>query len=175
MTLDLAGRVETALSNLPRPPRVILTRNADVNLSLEDRAHVARDNNAQLFLSIHFNGFDGVARGVLTLVDLAARNVNFDDDVDFANNIQDAVLRVIRSHDPGTNDRGVEEQSLGVLRDDRLGNTAANHPCRACLAEIEFIDVAAVDQLLNVGPDAETVKNEIAAAIAGVIHEEVGL
>lgn len=62
---------------------------------------------------------------------------------------------------------------LGVLADTHLGNTAANHPCRACLLEIEFIDVPLVDQLLNTGPNARAVRQEIAAAIKDVIVAEL--
>lgn len=35
---------------------VLVTRDSDVNLGLYDRAHVARDNRADVFLSIHLNG-----------------------------------------------------------------------------------------------------------------------
>ncbi len=174
MTLDLAQRVETAIATKPHPPRVILTRTTDVNLGLAARANVARDNNAQLFLSIHFNGLDGVARGVVTLVSPAAVNFNLAEDIAFAQRIQDGVFRIVSRHDTGTRDRGVVQQALGVLRDNRLGNTRANHPCRACLAEIEFIDVPAVDRLLNLNANADTVKDEIADAIADAIMDELG-
>lgn len=60
-----------------------------------------------------------------------------------------------------------------MLNDDALGNTAANHPCRACLLEIEFIDVPAVDVLLNTGPNASVVRREISNAIAQAIIEEL--
>ena len=43
---SLQGRVE-----------VVLTRDGDRNLSLSDRAAVARERDADLFVSIHFNGF----------------------------------------------------------------------------------------------------------------------
>src|SRR3954468_10853030 len=55
LTLDLGRRVSTLLA--PRAT-VILTRTTDVNLSLADRAKVAHDANADVFLSIHLNGFN---------------------------------------------------------------------------------------------------------------------
>jgi len=58
---------------------------------------------------------------------------------------------------------------LGVLADPSLGNSAGSHPCRACLLEIEFMDVPAVDQLINTGPNAATMRSEIAAAIKDAI------
>ena len=78
----------------------------------------------------------------------------------------------VRAHDPGTRDRGVKEQPLGVLKDVHLGNTVAKHRCRAALLEVEFIDVPAVDELLNTGADAELVRQEVAAAIAeGIVDD----
>src|ERR1044071_4380798 len=47
---------------------VLMTRTTDMNLSLAERAHVARSSKADLFLSIHLNGFDKVVRGVETYV-----------------------------------------------------------------------------------------------------------
>jgi hypothetical protein len=41
------------------------------------------------------------------------------------------------------------------------------------LLEIEFIDVPAVDQLLNTGPDTRAVRQEIAAAIKDAIVTEL--
>ena len=57
---------------------VVLTRDTDANKGLAARANVARFHRAQLFLSIHFNGFDGKVRGVETLIHVI--NVNKDDD-----------------------------------------------------------------------------------------------
>ena len=62
--------------------------------------------------------------------------------------------------------RGVHQSNFGVLADDALGNTRASHPCRACLLEVEFIDVPAVDLLLNTGPLADLNRIEIATAIS---------
>jgi N-acetylmuramoyl-L-alanine amidase len=169
MTLQLALLVETELNNFGGSRiNVVLTRRTDINLGLAARAHVARDNNADIFLSIHFNGFDGRARGVATHVRRpGAGNVNLADDRALAQRIQDTVFNAIHRRDAGTRDRGVRQEiGLGVLSDPALGNTAASHPCRACLLEVEFIDVPAVDVLLNTGISAPLVRREIAKAIS---------
>jgi N-acetylmuramoyl-L-alanine amidase len=166
LTLELAVLVEQALQASAPGVRVIKTRSADVNLSLADRAKVARDNQADLFLSIHFNGFDGKARGVEVFIRPAASNVNLAEDRAFAARLQANVVKAIRARDPGTKDRGVKEGKLGVIADSSLGNTPAVHKTRACLLEVEFMDVPAVDRLLNTGPDAPAVRREIARAIA---------
>jgi len=152
---------------------VVMTRTTDENLGLAARANVARDNRADLFLSIHYNGFDRAARGVETFVRPAAANVNFAADIAFAGKVQARVFQAVKARDPGTRNRGVKELRLGVLEDGALGNTAATHPCRAVLLEIEFIDVVAVDRLLNTGTNAATVRREIATAITDAILEEL--
>jgi N-acetylmuramoyl-L-alanine amidase len=153
---------------------VFMTRSTDVNLGLSARANVARDRGADLFLSIHFNGFNGTARGVEAIVRSAADgNVNLAEDTAFAKRVQKAVFDAIKARDAGTKDRGVKQMKLGVLADGALGNTAASHKCRACLLEIEFIDVAAVDKLLNTGSTAAEVRGEIAGAIANAILTEL--
>lgn len=54
-----------------------------------------------------------------------------------------------------------------------MGNTPSSHPWRACLPEVEFIDVPAVDSLLNTGPSAEAVKSDLADAIAHALMESL--
>jgi N-acetylmuramoyl-L-alanine amidase len=153
---------------------VVLTRESDINLGLTERANVAKNKKATRFLSVHFNGFDKTVRGVETLIrSVADGNVNHADDKTFATRIQRAVFETIKQFDAGTKDRGVREQKLGVLSDPALGNTAASHPCRACLLEIEFNDVEAVDQLLNTNPNAPNVRSAVAKAVAEAILEDV--
>jgi N-acetylmuramoyl-L-alanine amidase len=154
--------------------RVVLTREEDVNLGLGARAVVAKSHAADLFLSIHCNGFDKQARGTETLIrPVADGNVNHAADKAFAQRIQKAVFETIQSFDPGAKDRGVKDQKLGVLNDAALGNTAGHAKCRACLVEIEFIDVEAVDELLNAGRDAPVVKAAIGKAVAAAIVEKL--
>lgn len=76
------------------------------------------------------------------------------------------VAATVRTFDTGPRNRGVKESNLGVLRDDLLGNTPGHHPCVACLLEVESLDVSAVDELFNTGPQAELVRTRVAAAIA---------
>jgi len=53
LTLDLARRMRALLAP---GLRVILTRDEDRNLTLSERARIARDSEAELFLSLHFDG-----------------------------------------------------------------------------------------------------------------------
>lgn len=166
MTLDLAQRVRVLLE-LESGVQVRLTRSNDTNLGLQDRARLAKDWPADLFLSIHFNGFNGAVRGTETWIEAAGHgNVNHAADLAYARRIQAAVHDAIKRHDPGARDRGVKEDKvLSVITDEYVGNTFEAAPCRACLVEVEFIDVPAVDLLLNRGPTANEVMNDIAKAI----------
>lgn len=143
--------------------KVVMTRDTDKNLGLSARANVAKANDADLFLSIHFNASNAHnARGVETLVrPKTAGNVNHADDVHFATKIQNAVFNAIKAHDVGTKDRHVKDQVLGVLKDSQLGNGV-----RACLVELEFMDTMKVDELFNLGANASQVRADVAAAIA---------
>src|SRR5690348_8206938 len=58
LTLDLGRRVAALLGNRAN---VILTRTTDANLSLADRARVAHDADADVFLSVHLNGYNDAA------------------------------------------------------------------------------------------------------------------
>lgn len=146
--------------------KVVLTRETDKNLGLADRAAVAKANQANVFLSIHCNASVAhTARGVETLVrPQTAGNTNHADDKKFAQLIQTAVFNAIKKHDPNTRDRLVKDQVLGVLKDENLGPNV-----RACLLELEFIDVKAVDELLNIGMKSPEVRRDIAKAIATAI------
>lgn len=66
-------------------------------------AKVAKNHNADRFLSIHFNGFNKIARGVETLIrSQADGNINHEEDKVFATRVQNAVLQAIKQFDPGT-------------------------------------------------------------------------
>lgn len=141
---------------------IFLTRETDINVGLAARAQFAKAKNADLFLCIHCNAFNAKARGTETLISpVAAGNTNHAADKAFAQSIQTAVFKTLQAHDPKAADRGVKDQKLAVLRDASLGSKA-----RGCLVELEFIDVKAVDELLNIGPKSPKVRTDVATAIA---------
>jgi N-acetylmuramoyl-L-alanine amidase len=169
-TLDIARRTRVAVlakaATTGKSVEVLLTRDTDANKGLAARANVAKFHHAQLFLSIHFNGFDKTVRGIETLIHVI--NVNKEDDRAFAHAIQTSALKALHEIDPTTKtlpkyDRKVKEQSLGVLGDVALGNTGASHACRACLVEIEFMDVPAVETLFRLQPPQASAAQQTAA------------
>ncbi len=168
ITLRMAFLVREQLNTLAQQQghqlTIMLTRESDINLGLAARANIAKSNNANLFLCIHCNASTGHnARGTETFVSpVSDKNINIEADRAYAQLIQQAVFKSILSHDSRAKDRGVKEnQSLGVLKDRNLGEFT-----RGCLVELEFIDIKAVDELLNIGPNAIQVRTDIANAIA---------
>ncbi|HET9212978.1 MAG TPA: N-acetylmuramoyl-L-alanine amidase [Thermoanaerobaculia bacterium] len=174
LTLDMGLKVRDALLASPRLLKVFMTRDCDLNIGGIERAVLARCKGADVFLSIHFNADPGSAatRGTSTFVRaLTNGNVNRPEDLALAQRVQNAIVPAI----PGGNSRGVlddtqtQPKSLAVLNDANLGNTAAFHPTRACLTEIEFLTNAAADRQFNQAADRETLKRNVARAIAGAI------
>lgn len=176
MTLDLAKRIKQQLLAMGGTQlSVHLTRSGDSNLSLSDRAQWAADKQADVFLSLHFNGFNGSARGTETwILSEDFGNVNVAADRGLALRVQSAMFSAIQQLDPGARDRGVKDNKrLGVLNDIYLGNTRGEANTRACLAEVEFIDNPDVDALLNTSDTASQSKDAIARAIAEGIVEDL--
>jgi N-acetylmuramoyl-L-alanine amidase len=172
MTLRFAFLVRDALQEAAEIDghdlSIFLTRDTDTNLPLSARAAFARSKKADVFLSIHFNGFNGMARGVETLISPKATNSNHAADKALAQRVQRATFNAIKAHDSSTKDRKVKDQKLGVLNQANLGNNA-----RGCLVEVEFIDVPEVDKLLNLSPNSPQVCADICKAIAGAIIDDL--
>ena len=123
LTLDLGRRVSAALSSRAH---VILTRTGDENHSLAERAKVARDANADVFLSIHLNGWkdpsvDGSEAWVAKHATAASH--------DLARTVLTHVVGVTHARD-----RGVQEEDFGVIRTDRQAPATA-----ATLVEVAFL------------------------------------
>jgi N-acetylmuramoyl-L-alanine amidase/phosphatidylserine/phosphatidylglycerophosphate/cardiolipin synthase-like enzyme len=123
ITLDLGHRVAAILGT---SANVILTRGSDENRSLSERAKVAKDANAAVFLSIHLNGWrdagvDGSEAWVARDAPASSRTL--------ARGVLDRVVAVTHARD-----RGVKEENFGVLLSTRHSpNTAAT------LIEVAFL------------------------------------
>lgn len=150
LTLDLALRVRAALATSAVDVR--LTRDADRNLGLRARADIARQAQADAFVSIHFNGFNGEAQGTETWHHRAASG----DSKALATLVQAAVRKAT-----GLKERGVKLGGFAVLRPDFHAESTA-----ACLVEVSFMDVAAEEARLR----TEAYKDKLAAALAGAIE-----
>lgn len=150
VTLDLARRVHAALDSPAIEVR--LTRDTDRNLGLNARADIARQEEADAFVSIHFNGFNGSAQGTETW---HHRNASSD------SKALSVLVQTALGKATGLRDRGVKASGFAVLRPDHHAPTTA-----ACLVEVSFMDVAAEEARLR----TSAYKDKLALALAGAIR-----
>ncbi|MCA9206228.1 MAG: N-acetylmuramoyl-L-alanine amidase, partial [Planctomycetales bacterium] len=161
LSLDLAKQLSGILTD--NGFEVTLTRDADVNLSLEDRARTADNVDADFFISIHYNGDDDPGtRGTEVFIRSSGDNVNLENDRLFASNIQNAVVAAI----PGGNVRSgsPKQADFGVLYDGWLCSPDED-PVVSALVEIEFISNADADQYVTSLEGSRAIALTIAEAI----------
>ncbi len=146
LTLDIAQRLQTSLSNTPH--RVTLTRTGDQTLTLSNRTEFARACEADLFVSIHANNApsakaEGIETFALALQDAPSTNGGSDprgiQPGSPFNTSSSALACSIhrRLLQPGyypdktaPADRGLKRAYFHVLR---------NAPCPAVLVEVGFL------------------------------------
>ncbi|HZX97262.1 MAG TPA: N-acetylmuramoyl-L-alanine amidase [Myxococcales bacterium] len=151
LTLALARRIR---ARLEPHVRVQLTRDGDRNLSLEERAALARRLGASAFVSLHANEGRPGERGCETWVHPRAAESSRA----LAAQVQRAVARVIG---PG---RGVKSGGLSLLDPARLG-TATD----ACMVELDYLSDAGAERRLRDGATLDA----IAGALAGAVREHL--
>jgi N-acetylmuramoyl-L-alanine amidase len=179
MALDCGILLRDSLRSLrnqqKRNLKVFMTRSTNINLSLQARANKARDNGADIMFSIHFNGNTAPAqvRGTETHID-STGNFNASQHTALARRANDAAFGVLSGYDSGARDRGPKaERGLDALSDPDLGNSSSYYPCRGALLELDFIDVPAVDQLLNTNANHQQVRQEAMEAVANSLIEDL--
>ena len=155
LTLDLARRLQALLA---ATADVSMTRTADTNLSLAARAQLARDRHADIFLSLHFNGFSNPQTDG-TEVWVARQS----------NSVSRALAQTVLRHlaaATGVANRGVREGDLGVLLPARHASNTA-----ACLAEAVFLTNPAEARRLESESYRQQLATALAEAIAAHLHE----
>lgn len=130
--------------------RVVMTREDDTFLSLEERCNIANQNNADYFVSLHRN--DGEGYGVETWVDSGAT----DETVMLAEQIMDKLDEVGIQRNRGVK-KGTQKSESGNY----YVNIHSDMP--SCIVEMGFVGNAADNQLL------EEKLNDYAAAIGDAI------
>ncbi len=149
LALDLALRVRDRLVSRVR---VVLTRDSDCNLSLADRARIANEQNADIFLSLHFNGDSDPSRD--ETVAFVARDASRASKA-LAQAVADRVSLVTLGRN-----RGVQPRDLGVL-------VLKRHAARTASALVEIGHLTNPRQagLLERSDYRDTVARAIAEAV----------
>lgn len=122
LNLQVARRVDSMLR--ARGYRTVMSRNSDVQVSLSQRAQEANRLEADIFVSIHFNAFQGTAQGIETYYYNQAGNTSnpyannasrINNSRALANNIHSNVLN--RS---GAVNRNVRTANFHVIRETHM-------------------------------------------------------
>ncbi|MGI5950092.1 N-acetylmuramoyl-L-alanine amidase [Peptoniphilus sp.] len=102
LNLEVAERLFSVLQN--KNYDVIMTRSRDEYIKLVDRASVSNDNNADLFLSIHFNSADNESASGIEVLYASEKNIKIKDTVQkhFAQCLQNALVK-----ETGAKNRGI--------------------------------------------------------------------
>ncbi len=185
LTLEVARAIFAAIrdSDLAKKANIVpvLTRDADVNVGMAERAGIALAHPTKAFVSIHFNASPAhTSRGPLGMVqDAAHGNEHVSRDGAFADRLAEAVSAVMRRHDPKSlRHRFQTDRELKSGRGSFLFHHLRAKPdgqsIPACFLEIEFIDNAEVEAWLISGERAKAVRAEIAQAIAAALIDYVG-
>ncbi|WP_078578984.1 peptidoglycan-binding protein [Salipaludibacillus agaradhaerens] len=121
LVLDVSLRAQKLLEEAGAT--VIMTRTTDVYPTLAQRASIANSSNADVFLSVHANAFNGSANGTETYWYNSYQSNNSQR---LANTIQSATLSKL-----GLRDRGVKLGNFHVIRETRIPSA---------LLELGFMD-----------------------------------
>lgn len=124
VVLDTALKVKALLAKTPFQYK--LTRETDKTLSLNQRVSIAKEANADIFISIHANAFNGSANGTETYYYAAYENPNTADSKLLATKIQNRLLAAWNLYD-----RGVKHGNFHVIRENTMPGV---------LTELGFID-----------------------------------
>ncbi len=150
LTLDIGLRAKALLES--DGTTVVMTRMTDKNVGLTKRANIARDAGADAYISIHFNGWNGVVQGTETYIHSKAGDAS----MKLAKHVQTQMLQAT-----GLTDRHVKKNSFGTL------NPSSHHSkTAACLVEVSFLDV--VDECKRL--KNESYRNRIAEAIRTAVN-----
>ena len=152
VVLDLARRVRRHVNG---GDRVSLSRDDDVNLSLAERAALARRMGADIFLSLHLNHSDDPGQNAAEA--FVARGAD-----DASRAFADSVLERVSLHGDMSNG-GVRSANLGVLLLDRHASSTL-----ACLLELGHLSNPRQARRL----EDDAYRERLAAAIAEAIEDQ---
>lgn len=142
LTLDIARR---ARKGLQRKYRVVLTRDDDVKVALDERVAIARGAGADAFVSIHVNATGSAASQGYEVYVRRSPSVE-------SLSLASAVLVQFARRWPRRRNRGLQHADFVVLR----------QPLPACLVECFFISHPAERAMLATA----AVRAQLSAAIA---------
>ncbi|WP_096190314.1 N-acetylmuramoyl-L-alanine amidase [Evansella halocellulosilytica] len=157
LCLDRVLRMRQMLMDEYEDVSVILTRSTDVFVELIDRANIANNAAAAVFISDHKNAFNGQARGFESYiynggVSQGTRNLQ--------NAVHNKVVNVLSGY--GLPNRGTKEANFSVLRNTNMS---------ALLLEEAFIDNITDNNLMR----QSNFREDYCRAVVEGVAEHLGL
>jgi N-acetylmuramoyl-L-alanine amidase len=152
VTLAIAQRVAGRLGSRAR---AVLTRDADTNPSLAERAATAARQNARVFLSLHANGADPAARGAELYVHEGAGGAS----LALAGNLARALARG-RGSGPAH-----YRAPMTVLAPQLVGAQAA-----ACLVEVDYLSNPEIERRLGSPDTLDTIADHLSRGILSYLQ-----
>ena len=156
LTLQLsklvAARIEASDAAKSGKVKVVLTRDADVNLDFTKRAAVAAEAHAACFMAIHFNSDDSHrASGPRAVIQRQANNPNFEVDKAFGLALAGAVEGVSRKYRPQTPKASWQDDhelhgNWGSYLFYQLNQNPVTRDIPTCHLEVEFLDTPSLEQ-----------------------------
>jgi N-acetylmuramoyl-L-alanine amidase len=141
VTLAVATKMASLASEFPKL-RIVLTRNADAEMSDDQRIAVASQEAAQLFLALHVNSFgQPTALGIETLVDSTRKSG--DASWTFATAVQKAVTISTSAKDRGVKAQGSSFSRLTIPAASTLLGFVTTPEERAKLVDPAYQELAA--------------------------------
>jgi N-acetylmuramoyl-L-alanine amidase len=124
VVLDTSIRLKNYLESSPF--NVKLTRKTDIYPELEERVAFAKQNNGDIFISVHANAYDGTGTGTESYYYKSANNSYVQESKALSTYLQNRLIDAWN-----LTDRGVKSKNLHVLRENSMP---------ASLVELGFID-----------------------------------
>lgn len=162
VNLDVVTKIGNILT--AKGIKVFYTRQDDTYVSLDERTNIANLCNAAVFVSVHQNanvssGPSGTETYCYYPLDNPQLYLQKDERYNLALRLQQALVAAL-----GTNDRGVKEGNLAVLRESAMPSA---------LVETVFISNPTEEQLLKNQPFRSLAAQAIADAISGYMAQYV--
>jgi|GEM_PF-1838620 len=132
---------------------VIMTRTSDIDMSLSARAKVAKDNNADLLLSLHHNAYDGKANGCEAIYSIKA--------TEDCKHLADALVKGMVSEIGVIYRRIFSKESTTIAGQDWYGIPRYSLPVQSIILESFFMDHKGDFGKMNLNKQAYAIANVI--------------
>jgi N-acetylmuramoyl-L-alanine amidase len=187
VSVRLRGALEAMRANgvAFRQARFFMTRGDNKSFpTINERPEMARDNGADVFISIHCNSAEAAVRGIESYfrAEENGSQWNLTEDCKLSRSTSSAVFAVLtdsvlRGQQGARPDTESQHGALGVLRGASAGNSEGYFPCRQTLVELEFLtNRNAFVELWGSGPDDQegiATRTLIAAELATKIFTDI--